>query len=82
MNPDPIYRYATGLVSLSNGQVAISKVKTADGSFSQSYSSSGAEITSTATQVLVCSSTNSAVVKPTIKYASKACGKNFFIFFF
>ncbi|KAG5667113.1 hypothetical protein PVAND_015112 [Polypedilum vanderplanki] len=70
--PDPTYIYAVGLVSLSNAQVAISKVKT-DGSFTQSYSTTGAEITSTATQVLFCSSTNSAVVKPTITYASKAC---------
>ncbi|KAG5667109.1 hypothetical protein PVAND_015108 [Polypedilum vanderplanki] len=72
INPDPVYSFATGLVNLSNGQVAISKVETVSKLW-QWWSSSGGESSGPSTQILVCSSTNSAVVKPTITYASKAC---------
>ncbi|KAG5666978.1 hypothetical protein PVAND_014981 [Polypedilum vanderplanki] len=71
LNPDPVYRFTPGLVNLTNGQIAISKVRSTD--FVQWYSTSSSEINNIATKVLVCDTTNPTNVKPVINYATKAC---------
>jgi hypothetical protein len=74
LNPEPSYRFTPGLVSVgTTGQIAVSKVRSAD--FTQWYSTSGGESSSAATSVLVCETTGPVNVKPTIAYATKSCGE-------
>jgi hypothetical protein len=69
--PDENNQFYIGRVDIGEGQIAISKVSPSE--YSQIWATSGEELSNIATEILVCESTASPFVRPTINSPSKAC---------